>query len=198
MICNRNLMVAAMISLGLLISGAANAKAKFYFNVCIDSSKSAAAGGINFGSALGGGMGASNVAPELALANYVGGTGIFPGSSFNVPDCKNGMKNAVVDDTAKGDFANWKPNDTQVLKETVLKLNLGQLSGVGISSINGATRLITSGSCGVMPIPLEWTVGSTSGDWRNFAPVTSNGQGLIKIVVVVREDYSLSCSYSLN
>ncbi len=197
MISNKNLVVAAMISLGLLVSGAANAKAKFYFNVCIDSSKSAAAGGLNFGSIMSGGIGASNVTPVLALANYVGGTGIFTGSKFNAPDCKNGMVNALVEDPAKGDFANWKPNDTQVLRETVLKLNLGSVTGSGVSPVTGAVKTFT-GSCGDMPIPLEWVVGSTSGDWRNFAPVTSNGQGLIKIVVVANLDNSLTCSYSLN
>lgn len=196
MISNKNLVVAAMISLGLLVSGAANAKAKFYFNVCIDSSKSAAAGGLNFGTMMGGGMGAGNVTPVLALANYIGGTGIFPGSAFNVPDCKSGMVNGLVDDTAKGDFANWKPNDGQVVRGSILKLNLGYIAGTGITN-TGAVRTF-SGSCGDMPIPLEWVVGSTSGDWRNFAPITSNGQGLIKIVVVANHNNTLTCSYSLN
>lgn len=182
MIINKKLTGVALMCLGLLVSSVASAKAKFYFNVCVDTSESAANGGLNLDP-----MGVHLVAPLLYRQ---GVTEPLVATNQLIPSCHYGLyKNFMAEVPQKAHYENWKLNDGQYVPGVVIVFNLSDLS-FGYTA-NHAWYGLYKGSCGDVRIQLPFYLTSITGDWRNFTPDGPNG--LIKIKITANQDKTLTC-----
>ncbi len=184
MIMNKKLTGVALMCLSLLVSSVASAKAKFYFNVCVDTSESVANGGLKLDP-----MGVHLVAPLLYRQ---GVTEPLTATNQLIPSCQYGLfRGFMAEVPEKAHYANWKLNDGQYVPGAVIVFNLSDLS-FGYTSSSGVWYGLFKGSCGDVRIQLPFYLTSLTGDWRNFTPDGPNG--LIKIKITARQDKTLSCT----
>ncbi len=178
-------LVISMITLGLGISGAAEAKAKFYFRVCAELQPTP---GVDYVNAM-------DTIPSLQIRDR----GTFyanPKKALPLLNNCNNPQMIAIEDSGSGNYGDWKVNDGQQQNNTSILFSPLKISW-GTNRVSSTQTYVNkSGTCSPASISANWVVTSISDGWRNFN-IIGSASGLIKIKVDVSRGYPI-CTAVLN
>ncbi len=171
---SKSALIVALMATGLFIGEAANAKAKFYINLCFIAPSVAPT---------------MSGSPSVKIANNGGGA-TFGSSTPVWCSGNNRMTGLAALDSDSGDYASWPIGGSENMKISVTTPTLTyQWAGTG----NKTNKV--SGKCTITNQVIKMVVGSfdpsnnpATSSYRQFSPAVGNtgavpGNGLIKVKV---------------